>query len=137
MSFLRLARIFLPVSLLLMAASVVMLITPGLRLGIEFTGGTLMEFSLPEGKDRDALIAALDSFENENVSLESATVSKTKTDSYFVRTESLTHEEHLALAAHIQTSLGEVKELQFTTIGRASCGGRGEKSGVAGSFKKN
>ncbi|OGJ55427.1 protein-export membrane protein SecF [Candidatus Peribacteria bacterium RIFCSPHIGHO2_01_FULL_51_35] len=117
MSFLRLARIFLPVSLLLMAASVVMLITPGLRLGIEFTGGTLMEFSLPEGKDRDALIAALDSFENENVSLESATVSKTKTDSYFVRTESLTNEEHLALAAHVQKTLGEVKELQFTTIG--------------------
>src|SRR3989338_7203977 len=99
MSFLRLTRIFLPVSLLLMAASIVMLITPGLRLGIEFTGGTLMEFALPEGKDKDELAAALHSFKSEDLSLESVTVTKTKTDSYFVRTVSLTNEEHLALAA--------------------------------------
>ena len=76
-----------------------------------------MEFALPEGKGKAELEAALDSFENTDVALESATVTKTKTDSYFVRTESLTNEEHLALSTHIQKSLGDVKELQFTTIG--------------------
>ncbi|MEK7590814.1 MAG: protein translocase subunit SecF [Patescibacteria group bacterium] len=115
--FLRLARIFLPVSIILMVMSLVFLVKPGLNLGVEFTGGTMMEFVLPEGKTKEDLETALRASKGD-VLFDNATMSRTKTDSYLMRTESLSNEEHLALSDHLSKTLGEgVKELQFTTIG--------------------
>ena len=116
--FLRLSKIFLPVSIVLMVGSLVLLITPGLRAGVEFSGGTLMELQIPETKTKDDVVMSLRSFESPDVSVENASVTRTKDGTYFVRTETLTNAEHTALVNHIQSSLGgEIKELQFTTIG--------------------
>src|SRR3989338_8113080 len=115
--FLRLSKIFLPVSIFLMVASLVLLVTPGLRAGVEFSGGTLMEFQIPETKTKDDMLMSLRSYENPEVSLENASVTRTKDGTYFVRTETLTNEEHTALVTHVSSTLGEVTELQFTTIG--------------------
>jgi preprotein translocase SecF subunit len=115
MQFFRLTRFSLALSGILMVIAVGLLVVKGPRLSIEFTGGTLMELSLPEGKTRDDLAMALRTFES-NLE-ESASVTATTTDTVFVRTPSLTNEQHLALLGHLQTQIGEIKELQFTTIG--------------------
>ncbi len=115
MSFLRLAKILSPLSAILVAASVVLLVYPGPLLSIEFTGGTLMEFQLPAGKTKDDLLAAMASFRKETP-LE-ATTAQTKTGTYFTKTETLSNEDHQALIVHLTGALGEVNELQYTTIG--------------------
>lgn len=116
MSFLRLSRIALALSTLLVAASVAILVYPGPRLSIEFTGGTLMEFRLPQETTKESLSSALQSFQNPTA-LE-AGVSVTRDGTYFVRTRTLSNEEHQALAAHLRKTIsGEITELQYTTIG--------------------
>jgi preprotein translocase subunit SecF len=118
MSFLKLWKPFLVLSSVLFGASVVMLFAPGPKLSIEFTGGTLMELDLPAEHDtNEALDEALRSFPQARTAIENRSIARAKNDTFFLRTGTLTNEEHLALLAHLQTKLGDVKELQFTTIG--------------------
>lgn len=116
-SFLKAARILLPVSLLLVAASAVLLFTPGPRLSIEFTGGTLMELRLPEGKTRADLAQAVAAAETGTGAALDPLITPTQEGTLLVRTRSLTNEEHLALASRLQTALPGTQEVQFTTIG--------------------
>ena len=115
MSFLKPAKALLTLSSILVAASVVLLVVPGPRLSIDFTGGTLMEISLPEGKIKDDVAAASSSFEGG--SLGNIAVSATRDGSVLMRMRTLSNEEHLALQDHLEGQLGQVTERQFTTIG--------------------
>ena len=117
MSYLSLSKGFLAVSAVLVAASLTLLVYPGPRLSIEFTGGTLMELELPEGKTRDDLAMALREPAASSLPLESAIISRTKTGTYFLRTETLTRQQHGELMTALTSKLGELKELQYTTIG--------------------
>jgi preprotein translocase subunit SecF len=117
MSFLRLAKVFLTLSALLVLASAVLLFVPGPQISIEFTGGTLMEIRLPQGKTKDDLSRSLDSSAAKNPKVGNASIAQTRTETYFIRTGNLTNEEHLALLANLKQSLGPLEELQFTTIG--------------------
>lgn len=115
MSFVRASRFLLPLSGLLLLASLVLMFKPGPQVSIEFTGGTLMELDLPEGKTEADLEIALVSFEQ--VDLASSSISKTRTDTYFARTPTITPDQHNALMTHLDAKLGDVQELQYTTIG--------------------
>jgi preprotein translocase subunit SecF len=116
MSFLRLSKLLLPVSGLAVLASLVLLVSPGPVMSIEFTGGTLMELQLPEGKVRSDLASALQSFALQGEEMDAA-ITETKTGSYFVRTQTLDNEQHQSLMNHLTQSLGNVQEMQYTTIG--------------------
>lgn len=117
MSFIRASKVFLPLSALLVAASVVLFFAPGPQVSIEFTGGTLMELSLPDGTTRDTLQTSLESFTASGVTLSNANISRTRTDTYFVRIQTLSNDQHTALVAHLNEQLGSIDELQYTTIG--------------------
>lgn len=114
-SFLKPAKAFLTLSALLVIASVALLITPGPQLSIDFTGGTLIEITLPEGQTKDGVASALTSFPGDPIG--NAAISTTKDGTVLMRMRTLTNEEHLALNAHLQGALGEITERQFTTIG--------------------
>ena len=116
MSFIKLSRFFLPLSGLLVLASLAVFIYPGPNVSIEFTGGTLMEMGVPQGKTQADLNTSLHSFTLTGRSLEQS-LSRTKTGTYFVKTATLSNEEHTALIAHVKNDLGNVDELQYTTIG--------------------
>lgn len=115
MRFTLLSKITLSISALLMIAGVALFVTPGPILSIEFTGGTLMEVRLEEGKTREDLTMQLRSFTEKD--LEGASVTRAQGGTFFVKTPDLSNEEHLALAAHLEEALGNIEELQFTTIG--------------------
>ncbi len=117
MSFTRLATVFLPVSAILVVASVVGLVWPGPVLSIEFTGGTLLEVQLPEGTTEAQLKTALGNVRFGETSLSDATVNRTRTGTEFVRTQTLTTEQHTQLLSSLTKDLGEIQELQYTTIG--------------------
>lgn len=116
MSFTRLARFFLPLSALLVVGSLVLFVWPGPILSIEFTGGTLLEVQLPEDATKDALEASLGAMSFSGSTLD-ADVTRTRTSTYFVRTRTLTTEEHSAVLAGLQKDFSGVQELQYTTIG--------------------
>jgi preprotein translocase subunit SecF len=118
MTLMRIARFLFPISVLLCLGSVAIMVAPGPKLSIEFTGGTLLELQLPTTATRADLDAALSSFNwPAEAPSESLSVSQTRTGSFFVRTATLTPELHQQVIAHLTTSFPELKELQFTTIG--------------------
>ena len=115
MSFLKLARFFVPLSAVLVVISLVLLVYPGLKLSLDFTGGTMMELRLPEGKAKTDLEAALDSYAGER--LGNVSLAETRARTVLLRLRNLSNEEHTALLDHIEQTGGPVTELQFTTIG--------------------
>lgn len=117
MSFIKLSRFFLPLSgLLVLASLVAFFVYPGPNVSIEFTGGTLMEIMIPEGKTPEDLQTAIRSFQLGDQPL-NAHFSRTKTGTWFVKTDTLTNDQHNALITHVETAIGDVQELQYTTIG--------------------
>jgi preprotein translocase subunit SecF len=120
MSFLRLSRIFVPLSALLVCASIALLVVPGLALSIEFTGGTLVELKLPEnaGKTKDDLTMAIRNFTPSTaVAIGNVSAASTRDGTVLLRMRNISNEEHLELLAHLEGTLGDVQELQYTTIG--------------------
>jgi len=116
MSLLKPAKFFLGLSAALMLISVVLLFTPGPKLSIDFTGGTMMEISLPEGTEKTSVAEALDTFESE-VPLGNVALTKTKSSTVLMRMRDISNDEHIALQKHLRTELGQIREMQFTTIG--------------------
>ncbi len=116
MSFIKLSKFLLPLSGLLVLASLVVFVYPGPNVSIEFTGGTLMELSIPAEKTKEDLATTVKAFVLGGKNLEE-NISRTKTGTYFVKVPTLTNEDHAALFAHLTGKLGKVEELQYTTIG--------------------
>ncbi|MBI1813339.1 protein translocase subunit SecF [Candidatus Peregrinibacteria bacterium] len=120
MPFLKLARIFLTLSGLLLLGSILLLIAVEPRLSIEFTGGTLMEVRIP-GKTKADLETLLKQYKPSGDQLGNVAVSAitgVNGSSLLLRMRPLTNEEHVALFSAITQKFGkETKELQFTTIG--------------------
>lgn len=116
MNLLKPAKFFLGLSTALVVASIALLIVPGPKLSIDFTGGTLIEVGVPEGKTKDDFASALSSYESET-ELGNVTMSVTKSQTVLMRMRDISNEEHLALLRHLRTEVGSFKELQFTTIG--------------------
>ena len=75
-----------------------------------------MEVTLPAEKTKDDVKIALESFETDPP-IGNVSVSKTKDETVLMRMRNLSNEEHLALVDHINETIGEVTERQFTTIG--------------------
>jgi preprotein translocase subunit SecF len=118
MRFFRLANICMALSAILVAVSIVLLFIPGPSMSIEFTGGTLMELSVPAEKGSpETLHEAVSSFARTDGPLIGTSIARTKTGTFFLRTPTLSNEEHLQLLAHMKQKLGAVEELQYTTIG--------------------
>jgi preprotein translocase subunit SecF len=120
MKFLSLAKPLLALSALLLLASVVLMIVPGPRFSIEFTGGTLMEVRLPESKTKADVQASLETFGKSHPSLGNYVISALSNQSgksFLIRMRGLSNEEHVALLGEMEKTHGQVQELQYTTIG--------------------
>ncbi|MDD5623422.1 MAG: protein translocase subunit SecF [Candidatus Peribacteraceae bacterium] len=120
MSFLKPAKALLTISTLLTIVSAVLLFVPGPKLSLEFTGGTLMEVVIPQGKTKEDILQALRSFQPtaESEGLGNATVSVTKQGTALIRARDISNEEHLSLVQHMEKTLGgTIDERQYTTIG--------------------
>lgn len=115
-SFIKPAKFFLSLSAVVTALSVVLLIAPGPKLSIDFTGGTLMEVAFDSSATPADVQETLATTPIDNP-IGNASVSNTREGTSLIRTRSLSNEEHLATIAHLENSLGTLEERQFTTIG--------------------
>lgn len=98
-------------SIALCVLSVVALLVWGIRPGIDFTGGSLLEVSLDPLPTQSALHEAL------AVAGHSESVVQLSQESVLIRTRPLTEDEHQALLESLTTTFGSVTELKFDSIG--------------------
>ncbi|MEI8230689.1 MAG: protein translocase subunit SecF [Candidatus Peregrinibacteria bacterium] len=118
MSFMKLSKFFLTLSTFLVVGSLVLLFYPGPRLSLEFTGGTLMNVTIPEGKTKADFVKALAEYKNASgATLGTTVVTTTKDGTAMLRIRDITNDEHLSLLSTLKTRLGDLQERQFTTIG--------------------
>lgn len=117
--FIKLSKFLLPVSALLSLISLVTLVYPGPNVGIEFTGGTLMEIQLAPEHTKEEFTESLNTFEVAEPlgTLSLFAAEHDEGQSFLLRLRLLSNEEHLALLRHLEDDFGAVKELKFTTIG--------------------
>ena len=116
MSFLKPAKFFLTISAILVGVSLVLLVTPGPKLSIDFTGGTLVEIDVPDGKTKTDIQSVVDGYADIG-DLGQVSISATKDATVLMRMRNLSNEEHLAFLGHLTENFGDINERQFTTIG--------------------
>ncbi len=133
MSFLSLTKITLPISAVLVLASIALIVFVGPRMSIEFTGGTLMEVRLPEGKTKTDLEPAVAKFAPKEPlgQVTYTTIRSAIGSSVLMRMRELNNEEHVALLSHINAALPGTTELKFNTIGPSVSASLAEKSIIA------
>jgi len=119
MSLIQLSKSLLVLSAAAMVASIVLLVQPGPKLSMEFTGGTLMNIVPPAGKTKADIQDAIESFRTaDDKPLGNFALSTTREGNLLIRSGTLSNEDHLALLAHLQQKTGgTIDEEQFTTIG--------------------
>lgn len=101
-------------SILFVVPGTISLILFGLRLGIDFTGGSLIEVRTPAGTE------AADVREAFGGTYGLAAVQSTGSDTYQVRIKQLEPAQHNILLAEVTKELGPgTKELRFETVGPA------------------
>ncbi len=114
MFIMRHKKIFVGISLFLMAASIVLLATVGLRLGIDFKGGAQLELSYPNGRPETVVLKnALT-----NVGFGDALLQSVGNTDYIVKTRDLSERERSSLV-EAATIGGTYQTIQksFTSIG--------------------
>lgn len=84
----------------------------GLKLGIDFKGGTVTEIAFTEPKDQNKVKEILSGKGIENVHIQ-----PTSDNGLIIRTENLEKEKHDEAFAEIKTQLGEFEEKRYDSIG--------------------
>lgn len=102
------------ISILLVIPGLISLFTFGLRLGIDFTGGSLMELKTPVGTQTEEVREAFGD------KYGSPVIQSTSSGSYQVRIKQINPDEHQKLLAGVTRELGPgTEELRFETVGPA------------------
>jgi len=117
-SIIKNSRLWFTFSSVLAAVGFVLLVYPGLQLGIDFTGGTLIELSFVEGAEKAHVEDTLQSFAEEmEVDLGQPYIQQTTDGGFIIRIKDITNDEHVALQASFTEQIGAFTEQRFTTIG--------------------
>lgn len=127
----------------LVSISVVLAVTFGLNLGIDFTGGSLMEFQFEEKVEKDQLTQALTEVEtamnaevtpanteaktegetsisattDSTVDLSTAQIVESNENGYIIKSKHLAPEQHDEVLVKLKEKLPKFTESRFTTIG--------------------
>ena len=112
------SRIWFTLSIVLVAAAIILLIVPGLKLGIDFTGGTLIDVTFEQEVNKEGLESSLVAFGGENeIDLGQPYVLRTAEGGYIIRIKDITNDQHVALQQYWEANHGAFTETRFTTIG--------------------
>lgn len=114
MNWMKYRKIYFAVSLTLVAASIFGLVSWGLRLGVDFRGGAIVEYQFQEDISTEDLTQKI-----EENGVEVASVSETGDNSYLFRFPPITQEEKLEVSSTLSEEYGEenVEELRYEVVG--------------------
>ncbi|MDP2629256.1 MAG: protein translocase subunit SecF [Candidatus Harrisonbacteria bacterium] len=106
--------IFLTIAALFVVASIVALVTYGLRFGIDFTGGSFWQIEFEE----DLTQQELKNFVQAELGASEAIVSQTSDEQIFnIRLKELSESDHQEYATALEEEFGPMTELSFQAIG--------------------
>ena len=105
-------RIFFAISAALVAISAASLLVFGLKLGIDFTSGSILLLQFEAQVTPDALAAAL-----EAQGIEGASVKTADQKSLLIRSASIVSENKVAVETGLREALGSMEELSFNSVG--------------------
>ena len=105
-------RIFFAISAALVAISTASLLVFGLKLGIDFTSGSILLLQFEAQVTPDALAAAL-----EAQGIEGASVKTADDKSLLIRSASIVSENKAAVETGLREALGSMEELSFNSVG--------------------
>lgn len=115
MNLIKYRNYFFALSLIILAPGVIAISTWGLKLGIDFTGGTLWEVKVIE-KKTEIVRESFQGFLNEN-GAEVSTVSQTSADSMLVRSK-LTEESKInEVKSKVTERYGQTEDVRLETVG--------------------
>ncbi len=105
-------RVWLSISAVLVVLSLVFIGAFGLKFGIDFTGGSLMEIDFTNDVSREAVQRTLS-----EAGYEDASIQTSGENGYLIRLVSLTEEEHQKVLLALKEKNGELTEQRFDSIG--------------------
>jgi len=103
---------WLSFSAFLILASIVLVIYPGLKYGVDFTGGSLIEVVFDQPVSVGALRQTFD-----DAGYKDATIQTTGEKGYLIRTQALSEEEHQSVLNSTKTAHGNFIEMSFESVG--------------------
>jgi len=105
-------KIWFILSGILIAISLISLLVQGLNLGIDFSGGTLIEFKFGEQVTTGDVRNILEEFD-----LKDSVIQKTANEGILIRTERLKHERIMEVQERIQQEYPEAELLRTSVVG--------------------
>ncbi|PIR88447.1 MAG: protein translocase subunit SecF [Candidatus Harrisonbacteria bacterium CG10_big_fil_rev_8_21_14_0_10_44_23] len=120
--------VYLGIAAILVLASVVALITYGLNLGIDFTGGTLWQIQFPETASIESVREV---FHTDLESPEAVVIRNDVDGSYNVHLKEINEEMHQDLSQKLDDRLGPIEERSFQSISGVVGGELVKKAGWA------
>ncbi|MFA5990825.1 MAG: protein translocase subunit SecF [Candidatus Doudnabacteria bacterium] len=109
---LKYTKFWFTVSGIIMLFGIVSLSVYGLRLGIDFKGGTFVELKFDQTVSQDKIKSALDQQGIKNYQIQAA-----ENNSIIIKTESLEKEQHDKMLVDIKAQAGNFSEVRFDSIG--------------------
>jgi preprotein translocase subunit SecF len=110
-------KLLLTIAGVVMGGSALIIIALGLRLGIDFKGGSLTEVAYGEPVQKESVETALMPLELDEVSVRGS-VDESGRQAYIIRTEDLSEEQRIEMQEQlIVIGEGEGEIIRFTTIG--------------------
>jgi len=104
-------KLWYAISLILIIPGIIALFLWGLKPGIDFRGGTLLEVKFAQPTSIEQVKTALTGSNLSNLS-----ITPTAQGSYMIKTQPITQEQHLKIGEEL-TKVGENQEIQYQTVG--------------------
>ncbi|MBI2475160.1 protein translocase subunit SecF [Candidatus Uhrbacteria bacterium] len=96
----------------LVVASLVLIVYPGLKYGVDFTGGSLIEIKFDQPVSVGAMKQTFD-----DAGYKDATIQTSGENGFLIRTQMLSEDEHQSVLGAIKTAHGNLTELSFESVG--------------------
>jgi preprotein translocase subunit SecF len=114
-------KIFLSISGILIGLSIVAILVFGLRLGIDFVGGTLWQirFQNVDLEKKSIAIETLKNFFSTELNEKNVAIFPADNNSFLIRLRHLNESEHRLFSDKLQARFGDFQEIRFTGIGPA------------------
>jgi preprotein translocase subunit SecF len=110
--FIKLRKIWYTISVLIILPGIISLFLQGLNLGIDFSGGSLLDLKFNQPTTIEQVRSVLNEF-----GLEGSTIQRSNETDYLVRTRELTEDENAGVIKELSDKLGGVTVLRSERVG--------------------
>lgn len=110
--FIKLRKIWYTFSILIIIPCIISLSLQGLNLGIDFSGGSLLDLKFSETTTIEQVRGVLNEF-----GLEGSTIQQSGADNFLIRTKELTEDENADVISELNSKLGAVTVQRSESVG--------------------